>query len=61
MEEEQSCRNEKIFNIQFLSLKEDLTELKERVDRLEQTLTRGLILLVANLAGVIVTLMRQLI
>ena len=35
-------------------------ELKERVDRLEGTLARGVLLLVANLIGVTITLAQQL-
>jgi len=50
-----------VFTVQFRSLGEDLQELKERVNRLEQTLARGVTLLIANLAGMVVTLARQLI
>lgn len=52
---------ERVYALQFDGLKEDLNELKTRVGRLETTLARGVLLLVANLAGVIVALMRQLI
>ena len=44
-----------------MSLREDLCEVKTRVQRLESTLARGVALLVANLAGVIVSLLRQLV
>ena len=37
----------------------DLAELKERVQRLETTLARGVLLLVANLAGIATVLARQ--
>ncbi len=38
---------------------EDISELRERVSRLEQSLLRGLWLLVANLLGVIFSLVQQ--
>lgn len=60
-EEHTECRYEKVFTVQFRSLGEDLQELKERVNRLEQTLARGVMLLIANLVGMVVTLARQLI
>jgi hypothetical protein len=55
------CRYEKVYTVQFKSLKEDLQDLKDRVNRLESTLARGVLLLVANLVGVIVTLARGLV
>ncbi len=43
------------------SLDEDVREVKERVQRLETTLARGMMLLVANLAAVCMSLAQQLI
>ncbi len=53
------CRYEKMYSMQFDNLREDLKELKERVQRLESTLARGVLLLVANLVGVVMTLVQQ--
>ena len=50
-----------VHDIQWRTLREDLGELKDRVQRLETTLARGVTLLVANLAGVIALLLRQLV
>ena len=41
--------------------REDLQELKARVAQVETTLARGVLLLVANLAGMVITLARQLV
>ena len=57
----QDCRYQAAYTLQFNSLKEDLRDLKERVNRLEGMLARGMMLLIANLAGALVTLARQLI
>jgi hypothetical protein len=46
--------------IEMRYLREDLAELKARVERLETTLARGVMLLVANLVGVVLTLAQQL-
>jgi len=55
-----TCPYEMAYEVQFRSLESDLTELKERVCRLEVTLARGVMLLVANLACVVVMLGQQL-
>jgi hypothetical protein len=55
------CRYERAYAVQFESLRGDLNELKERVHRLETTLERGVMLLVANLVGMVITLAQQLI
>lgn len=55
------CPYEKVYTVQFDKLTEDLKELKERVRSLEATLARGVLLLVANLAGVVVMLVRGMV
>jgi len=54
------CDFKRFYEVETNGLREDLRELKERVSHLEATLARGVLLLVANLAGVIVTLAREL-
>ncbi len=51
-----SCAFERVYEVEMRGLHEDLRELKERVLGLETVLARGVLLLVANLAGVAVTL-----
>lgn len=53
-----TCPYEKVYAMQFDSVTEDLKELKERVRGLDALLTRGMLLLVANLVGVVITLIR---
>lgn len=60
MEKEWQCTYEKVFEVECKSLKTSLRELKERVQRLELMMTRGVMLLVANLMGVVIVLARQL-
>lgn len=60
-ENECRCSFERVYEVEMRGLHEDLNELKERVSRLETTLARGVLLLVANLAGVVVTLARGLV
>lgn len=52
------CPYEPVFSVELRGLKEDLSEVKERVRALENTLARGVLLLVANLAAVVVALAR---
>ena len=59
-QENKTCPHKPVHDIQWSTLREDLSELKTRVQRLETTLARGVTLLIANLAGVVVTLLRQL-
>lgn len=54
------CGYRQAYEFQMNSLNEDLRELKQRVQRLETTLARGVMLLVANLAAVIMSLAQQL-
>lgn len=60
-EEEGKCKYEMAYAVQFQNLREDLVELKERVRGLETTLARGVVLLVANLAGMVTMLAQQII
>ncbi len=60
-DEQDRCRYEMAYQVQFQNLREDLNELKVRVGRLESTLARGVMLLVANLVGVVVMLAHQVI
>ena len=59
--EEETCRYERVHAVQFESFRDDLRELKERVRRLETTIERGVMLLVANLVGIVITLGQQLV
>lgn len=58
-EPHEACVCGRVFEIQAANLADDLKELKQRVETLETTLGRGVMLLLANLAGVVVTLMQQ--
>lgn len=52
----EACPQQKVHEVQYRMLAENLGELKERVRQLEATLARGVLLLVANLAGMVVSL-----
>jgi hypothetical protein len=49
-----------VYEIQVNNLAEDIKELKARVQSLETTLARGVLLLVANLVAVVISLGQQL-
>jgi hypothetical protein len=55
----ETCPQRKVHEVQYRMLAENLGELKERVRQLETTLARGVLLLVANLAGMVVSLARE--
>lgn len=55
-----TCAFAQVYEVETRNLTEDVRELKDRVKSLETTLTRGILLLVANLAGVVITLAQQL-
>lgn len=55
----ESCPHERVHKVEYAALNDRLNDVRDRVQRLEQTLTRGVLLLVANLAGVVVSLARQ--
>ncbi len=59
-QEHDVCRYELAWAVQFKNLTDDVNEVKQRVERLETTLARGVMLLVANLVGVVITLAQQL-
>ena len=48
-----------VFDAEFRLLDSKMMDLKERVTRLESTMARGVMLLVANLAGVVMSLAQQ--
>ncbi len=54
------CPYEPLYSLQVENVREDIREVKERVGRLESTLSRGVFLLVANLIGVTIMLAQQL-
>lgn len=54
------CPYERVHAVEIRGVRDDMRELKDRIDRLETALARGVMLLVANLAGVIVTLGKEL-
>jgi hypothetical protein len=60
MEQKEACRYEMVYDVQFRHLQGELGELKARVQRLEAAISRGVMLLVANLAGVVATLAQLL-
>jgi hypothetical protein len=60
-EDTPACPYKLVHDVQWTSLREDLSEMRARVQRLEAILARGVTLLVANLVGVIVLLLHQLI
>ena len=57
--ETEPCRYEMAYAVQFQYLREDLCEVKDRVKRLELTLGRGVLLLLANLAGMVMMLVQR--
>ncbi len=48
-----------VYDAEFRLLESKLMDLKDRVVRLETTMARGVLLLVANLAGVVMSLAQQ--
>jgi hypothetical protein len=54
------CPYSIVYEIQVNNLAEDIKELKARVQSLETTLARGVLLLVANLVAVVISLGQQL-
>jgi hypothetical protein len=54
------CPYSIVYEIQVNNLAEDIKELKARIQSLETTLARGVLLLVANLVAVVISLGQQL-
>lgn len=61
MDNDRPCACSHVYEVKLANLADDLHELKERVQRLELTLARGVMLLVANLVAVVMTLLQQII
>lgn len=55
----ESCPHERVRQAEHRLLSESLKELKDRVRRVETTLARGVLLLVANLAGIVMSLTHE--
>ena len=55
------CRYEMAYAVQFQNLREEIHEVKVRVERLESILARGVTLLVVNLVGVVMMLVQQVV
>jgi len=54
------CPSREVYDVEFRLIDGKLLDLKERVEKVEATLIRGLMLLVANLVGVAMSLAQQL-
>jgi hypothetical protein len=54
-----ACSQREVHDAEFRLLESKLMDLKDRVVRLETTMARGILLLVANLAGVVMSLAQQ--
>lgn len=54
----ESCPHERVHKVEYKALRDSLDEVRKRVTRLEVTLSRGVLLLVANLVGMIISLAR---
>ncbi len=57
---DRQCTFEQVAEVEFRSLGASVRELRERMTRLEQTLGKGIGLLVANLAGMVIMLAGRL-
>ena len=55
------CPMERVREVEYRLLSGKLMDVKGRVERLETQLGRGILLLVANLAGVVTTLVREIV
>lgn len=55
-----SCPHERVHKVEYRLLTQNLNELKMRVARVESMLGRGILLLMANLAGVAMSLASSL-
>lgn len=55
----EDCPTRQVHEVEFRLLDGKLRDLKERVEKLESAMTRGLMLLIANLAGIVINLAQQ--
>jgi len=55
----EDCPQREVNEVEFRLLDTRLCDLKERVEKLETAMGRGLMLLVANLVGIVVSLAQQ--
>ena len=53
------CAYERVAAVEFRNLNADIEEVRDRVGRLELVLSRGVNLLIANLVGVVMVLVQQ--
>lgn len=53
------CPQREVHEVEFRLLDGKLRDVKDRVEKLETAMTRGLMLLVANLAGIVIGLAQQ--
>ena len=53
------CAYERVAAVEFRNLNADIEEVRDRVERLEAVLSRGINLLTANLVGVVLMLAQQ--
>jgi hypothetical protein len=53
------CAYERVAAVEFRNLNADIEEVRDRVERLEAVLSRGINLLIANLVGVVLMLAQQ--
>ena len=52
----ESCSRERVQEVEYRVLSESLKEVKDRVSRVEVALGRGVLLLMANLVGMVISL-----
>ena len=55
----EDCPQREVNEVEFRLLDTKLRDVKERVEKLETAMSRGLMLLVANLVGIVVGLAQQ--
>ena len=55
----ETCPQREVHAVEYRLLESKLKDVKERVEKLETTMARGILLLVANLVGVVMTLAQE--
>ena len=53
------CSFQAVYDVELRSVREDLVELRGRLERIEVWLMRGVLLLVANLTGMVMMLAQE--